>query len=377
MSYDLFVFEVSKAPKTKKEFLKWYEKITKWDKDISYDDPNICSPALKNWFAEMIETFPPMDGSFPLIREEELEEIDKELDIIEEELYKNEEEPDDDYDDDIERSLTDYSIDESAIYVSFVWSIAQKAYNIARKLAIKHGVGFFDASGDEGHIILPDLSMIGATAREELEMKMDVWHDLDEYQKIVDAILAFEDKDSDLLLSLAVEYNNIKQYEEAIETLMKIKDDFGDYDHWYYVLGYAYRYMGKYEEAIENLEKALKKSGGYFGYMDILAYCYYKVGKKELAKDTIKKSIDKKIKNIKKTNNDEEYKEIIESIVNEYTIEFCDEEMINYLCEAYHKTGAYYFNNAEKEKAKKYFEEALKIRPDDTYAKDYLLKYGK
>lgn len=30
MSYDLMVFEKTKAPATKKEFMAWYEKQTEW-----------------------------------------------------------------------------------------------------------------------------------------------------------------------------------------------------------------------------------------------------------------------------------------------------------------------------------------------------------
>lgn len=33
MSYDLMVFEKSKAPKTKAEFMKWYEIQTKWSEE--------------------------------------------------------------------------------------------------------------------------------------------------------------------------------------------------------------------------------------------------------------------------------------------------------------------------------------------------------
>ena len=31
MSYDLMVFEFSKAPKTQAEFLQWYEMQTEWE----------------------------------------------------------------------------------------------------------------------------------------------------------------------------------------------------------------------------------------------------------------------------------------------------------------------------------------------------------
>ncbi len=33
MSYDLMVFEKSKAPATKKNFMSWYEKQTQWGKN--------------------------------------------------------------------------------------------------------------------------------------------------------------------------------------------------------------------------------------------------------------------------------------------------------------------------------------------------------
>jgi len=36
MSYDLIVFEKSKAPKTKAEFMKWYETQTKWSEEHDY-----------------------------------------------------------------------------------------------------------------------------------------------------------------------------------------------------------------------------------------------------------------------------------------------------------------------------------------------------
>ena len=34
MSYDLMVFERTKAPTTKKEFMAWYEKQMEWEEDM-------------------------------------------------------------------------------------------------------------------------------------------------------------------------------------------------------------------------------------------------------------------------------------------------------------------------------------------------------
>ena len=53
MSYDLMVFERTKAPTTKKEFMAWYEKQMEWEEE--HDDQTIrgSSPALQNWLMEM------------------------------------------------------------------------------------------------------------------------------------------------------------------------------------------------------------------------------------------------------------------------------------------------------------------------------------
>ena len=61
MSYDLMAFEISKAPKDKEEFFKWYDKQSEWEEDHDYDDINVSSEKLQNFYKEMIKTFPPMN----------------------------------------------------------------------------------------------------------------------------------------------------------------------------------------------------------------------------------------------------------------------------------------------------------------------------
>ena len=51
---------------------------------------------------------------------------------------------------------TDYSIGKEVIYAAFSWSTVEEAYELTRKLAKKHDVGFFDVSENDGDIILPD-----------------------------------------------------------------------------------------------------------------------------------------------------------------------------------------------------------------------------
>ena len=110
MSYDLMVFEITKAPKTKKEFMDWYDRQTEWAEEHDYETVGVTSPALQKWFMEMKDTFPPMNGKF----------------APEEEDIAN--------DEDLESRLTDYSIGYNVIYAAFSWSVADEAYEKVRTL---------------------------------------------------------------------------------------------------------------------------------------------------------------------------------------------------------------------------------------------------
>ena len=136
MSYDLMVFEKTKAPATKAEFMAWFEKQVEWSKEHDYESISVSSPALQNWFMEMKDTFPPMNGDYA--PDEDLLDEDENLDS----------------------HMVDYSIGREVIYAAFSWSVADEAYELMRRLAQKHDVGFFDVSSDNGDIILPDGSRI-------------------------------------------------------------------------------------------------------------------------------------------------------------------------------------------------------------------------
>ena len=136
MSYDLMVFEKSKAPATKKDFMSWYEKQTQWGEEHDYQAISVSSPSLQNWFMEMKETFPPMNGEYA-----------PDPDLV-------------DKDENLENHMVDYCIGRDVIYAAFSWLVADEAYELMRSLAQKHKVGFFDVSGNDGDIILPDGTMI-------------------------------------------------------------------------------------------------------------------------------------------------------------------------------------------------------------------------
>ncbi len=133
MSFDLMVFETAAAPKKKDEFMEWYDRQTEREEDHDYMSAAVASPALQDWYMEMKETFPPMDGDDA-----------PDMDSLSAEA---------------EDFLTDYSIGREVIYAAFSWGKAGEAYELACKLAQKHGVGFFDVSGDGG-IILPDGTLL-------------------------------------------------------------------------------------------------------------------------------------------------------------------------------------------------------------------------
>ena len=122
MSYDLMVFRTDAAPKSKSEFMQWFQKQTEWTEEHGYDDPANTSTELNSWFLEMIQTFPAMNGPYAI--------------------------------DDIESSdVADYSIGINVIYIAFQWPVAKKAYKTVSQLALKYNVGFFDASGKNGDIV--------------------------------------------------------------------------------------------------------------------------------------------------------------------------------------------------------------------------------
>lgn len=129
MSYDLMAFETSKAPQERAAFMKWYEQQVQWSEDHAYNDPSVLSEALQRFYSELSEQFPNMN--------------------VEDEIFEAMEEAGTD------NRLTDYSIGTSVIYAAFAYSVAGEAYTAMRELAIKHKVGFFDVSSNEGDIIFP------------------------------------------------------------------------------------------------------------------------------------------------------------------------------------------------------------------------------
>ncbi|WP_433947561.1 hypothetical protein [Brevundimonas diminuta] len=128
MSYDLLVFEPAAVPVERAAFQAWYDAFMRWDGAWDYNDPAVCSPALQRWEAGVRRRFWALNGPHasrtgPWFRPS---------------------------------NSADITCAPSAIYAGFAWSRADVAQELALTLAKRHGVGFYNVSGD-GSVWRPDI----------------------------------------------------------------------------------------------------------------------------------------------------------------------------------------------------------------------------
>lgn len=118
------VFEPSSVPAGRSQFLAWFRAQTEWTEGHDYNDPVVCSPALKDWFFDIKSKFPAMNGP----------QADGDID---------------------DPHVTDYSFGTTVIYAAFAWSVAREAHAAVFERAKTHGVGFFDVSSPNGEVWMP------------------------------------------------------------------------------------------------------------------------------------------------------------------------------------------------------------------------------
>ena len=120
MSYDIMIIDHHPRFKNSKDFLTWYDDVTKWDDEVDYNDYSHTTKSLKDWFLEMKEIIPPLNGPFA--------PADKEM--------GNGKYPE-----------ADYCISKDAIYIALSFENVEETREIAFDLARKHKLSFFDISG--------------------------------------------------------------------------------------------------------------------------------------------------------------------------------------------------------------------------------------
>ena len=128
MSYDLAVFDPRQELRDPQVFYRWYDERTEWEDDLDYNDPSNLSAALRAWFDEIRAIFPPMNGPHAARST----------------------------DNEASENTADFTLANDIVYVAFRWPQAEIAYETCIRLAERHGVGFLDASGNEGAAWFPN-----------------------------------------------------------------------------------------------------------------------------------------------------------------------------------------------------------------------------
>lgn len=94
----------------------------------------------------------------------------------------------------------------------------------------------------------------------DLLTNLQVWHENDEYKNIIDAIEAIPESELDYNLKgqLARAYNNIDEYQKALDLLLETKDEGENDVNWHYRVGYAYFFLEKFAESKSQFERCLE-----------------------------------------------------------------------------------------------------------------------
>ncbi|KAA9005857.1 SMI1/KNR4 family protein [Paenibacillus spiritus] len=86
---------------------------------------------------------------------------------------------------------------------------------------------------------------------EELRERLETYHEEDDYESIVEAVLEIpeEERDYEMVSHLGRALNNLERYEEALEQFHAVREEGKDDPLWHYRTGLALYYLGRYDEA--------------------------------------------------------------------------------------------------------------------------------
>jgi hypothetical protein len=118
VTYDLIVFEPQRKLRNRSRFLQWLEIRSRWLEPLDFNDVSHAPAALREWYRDMIEVFPPRFGSNRRAGP-------------------------------VDASIADYGIGRDLIHAGFDPSRAPIAYEAAHRLAARHAVGLFDVQRGE------------------------------------------------------------------------------------------------------------------------------------------------------------------------------------------------------------------------------------
>ena len=115
----------------------------------------------------------------------------------------------------------------------------------------------------------------------ELMEQCQIWHKNNEYQKIIDAILAVPDekRTPELDSELARAYNNVaaaedkELFQKAVELLKPHEEYFKGEHFWNFRIAYACYYLGQTEQALHYFKQALESRPGDENTQKFIDHC--------------------------------------------------------------------------------------------------------
>ncbi|MDU4698461.1 MAG: SMI1/KNR4 family protein [Paenibacillus sp.] len=119
--------------------------------------------------------------------------------------------------------------------------------------------------------------------REELLEQLQTWHEEDEYEQIVQAVMDVpaEERDYELVSHLGRALNNLERYDEAVEQFLSIAEVGQDDPLWHYRIGLAYYYLERYDEARTAFENADRLEPGDEDTLEFLSWIAEKTAEGE------------------------------------------------------------------------------------------------
>ena len=131
---------------------------------------------------------------------------------------------------------------------------------------------------------------------------LNILHKEGKHQEIIDKIetLPSEEMNPEIIGILARAYNNVNNYEKALELLKSIEEYEKDTNVWNYRIGYSYYYLDKYLEAKKHFLKAIKIDSTDSDSHLFLCWIYQELTDKE--KDNSEKIIEYLNKSIEYVN---------------------------------------------------------------------------
>ncbi|KGE20113.1 SMI1/KNR4 family protein [Paenibacillus wynnii] len=118
--------------------------------------------------------------------------------------------------------------------------------------------------------------------RDDLLDQLGSWHEEDEYQEIIDAIMEIPPGDRDYVLTshLGRALNNLGRYEDGLEQFLTIAEEGKEDPLWHYRIGVSYYYLEQYDQALKEFKMADKLEPDDEDTLEFIDWCRREKAKK-------------------------------------------------------------------------------------------------